>query len=97
MAIDVSVQYNGGFFPDIIMLTLLCDYIGEPFRYHEDFLSLQQIFPPKYFDNFPPEGGCSECLDTFRFFVNRVTGKVVLYNSIAMYTIDTVSNIRYYT
>ena len=33
MAINVvSVQYNGGFFPDYILLTgLLCDYTGEPF------------------------------------------------------------------
>ena len=27
----VSVQYNGGFLPEIILLTLLGDYIGEPF------------------------------------------------------------------
>ena len=30
MAINVSVQYNGGLLPDIILLTL-CNYIGEPF------------------------------------------------------------------
>ena len=30
MVINVSVQYNGGLLPDIILLTL-CDYIGEPF------------------------------------------------------------------
>ena len=30
MVINVSVQYNGGLLPDIIVLTL-CDYIGEPF------------------------------------------------------------------
>ena len=30
MAIDVSVQYNGGFLPEIILLTQ-CDNIGEPF------------------------------------------------------------------
>ena len=27
----ISVQYNGGLLPVIILLTLLCDYIGEPF------------------------------------------------------------------
>ena len=26
------------------------------------------MFPPKSFDFFPPEGGCSEGLDAFRFF-----------------------------
>ena len=30
MVVNVSVQYNGGFPPDIILLTLR-DYIGEPF------------------------------------------------------------------
>ena len=29
MVIDVSLQYNGGFLPEIILLTL-CDNIGEP-------------------------------------------------------------------
>ena len=53
MAINVSVQYNGGLLPDIMMLTR-CDYIGEPFRYHEEVLSLQPMFSPKSFDNFFP-------------------------------------------
>ena len=74
MAINVSVQYNGGFLPDIILLTLH-DYIGEPFGYHEEFLSLQPKFPPKSFGNFSSqggcsEGGCSEGLDAFRFLLN---------------------------
>ena len=30
MVINISVQYNGGLLPDIILSTL-CDYIGEPF------------------------------------------------------------------
>ena len=51
MAIDIGVQYNGGLFPNNIMLTR-CDYIGEPFCYHEEFLSLQPMFPTKYFDIF---------------------------------------------
>ena len=29
MVINISVQYNGGLLPDIILLTL-CDSIGEP-------------------------------------------------------------------
>ena len=49
MVINVSVQYNGGLLPDIILLTL-CDSIGEPFEYHVEFLSLQPMFPPKLFD-----------------------------------------------
>ena len=51
MVINVSVQYNGGLLPDIILWTL-CDYIiGEPFQYHVvELLSLQPMFPPKPFD-----------------------------------------------
>ena len=30
MAINKSVQYNGEYLPDIVLLNL-CDYIGEPF------------------------------------------------------------------
>ena len=30
MVINVNVQYNGGFLPEILLLTL-CDYIGESF------------------------------------------------------------------
>ena len=28
------------------------------------------MFSPKYFDNFSPEGGCSEGLNAFKFFLN---------------------------
>ena len=52
MAVDVGVQYNCGFLPDIILLTR-CDYIGEPFKFHEEFLSLQPMFPPKRFEYSP--------------------------------------------
>ena len=66
MAINVSVQYNGGLLPDIILLTL-CDFIGKPPSYFEQFLSLQPtMFPPKSFDFFPPECGCSKGLDNSR-------------------------------
>ena len=41
-AINVSVQYNSGLLPDIMTP---CDYIGEPFLYREEFLSLQPNVP----------------------------------------------------
>ena len=50
----VSVQYNGGLLPDIILSTR-CSYIEEPFRYHEEVLSLQPMFPPKPLDTLPLE------------------------------------------
>ena len=68
MAINVSVQYNGGLLFDIILLTR-CHYhrSGNPFQCHGDVLSLQ----PKRFDIFPPVWGDAqkdEGLDAFRDF-----------------------------
>ena len=48
MMINVSVKCNGGFLPEIILLTL-CDYVEELFLYHVEFFSLQPMFPPKPF------------------------------------------------
>ena len=64
MAINVSVQYNGGLLPDIILTvdpTLFPS--GNPFKCHEEVLYLQPLIQPtgKRFDIFPPlTGGCSE-------------------------------------
>ena len=41
MVINISVQYNGGLFPDIILLTQGYYHIGDPFKYHVEALSLQ--------------------------------------------------------
>ena len=46
MAINVSVQYNGGLLPDIILMR------GNPFKCHEEVLYLQPMIPPKRFDIF---------------------------------------------
>ena len=64
MLINVSVHYNGGLRPDIVILLTLCDSIGEPFYYHVEFSSLQPMFPPKPFHQL-------EGLGTFKFsFIN---------------------------
>ena len=66
MAINVSVQYNGGLLPGIKLLLLPS---GNPFKCHEEVLYLQPMIPPKRFDIFSPlTGGCSEGLGAFRFF-----------------------------
>ena len=54
MEINVSVQYNGGLLPDI-RLSTRCNYIGESFRYHEEVLFLQPMFPHKPLDIVPLE------------------------------------------
>ena len=62
MAINVSVQYSGGFLPDMIQLDdPMLFQSGNPFKCHEEVLYLQPLIPPKRFDNFSPlTGGCSE-------------------------------------
>ena len=55
MASNVSVQYNGGFLPDIILLTQCLLLSGNPFKCHEEVLYFQLLLiPPKRFDIFPP-------------------------------------------
>ena len=43
----------------------------NPFKCHEEVLSLQPIIPPKRFDIFPLTGECSEGLDAFIFFFKQ--------------------------
>ena len=59
MAINVSLQYNGGLLLDIISLTQCCYYhrSGNPFKCHEEVFYLQPMIPPKCFDIFPPDWG----------------------------------------
>ena len=71
MAINnVSVQNNGGFLPDIILLAQ-CYYHrpGNSFKCHgEVWYYLQPMVPPlNVLTLFILTGGCSEGLDAFRF------------------------------
>ena len=55
MAINVSVQYNGGLLPDMYYTVdpmLLPS--RNPFKCHEEVLYLQPMIPPKRFDIFSP-------------------------------------------
>ena len=51
MAMNASVQYNGGFLPDIILDPMLLRS-GNPFKYLEEVLSLQPMIPPTCFGLF---------------------------------------------
>ena len=51
--------------------------LGNPFDTVKRFFTYTQ-YPPKYVDNFPPEGRCSEGLDALRFFLKIVVA-VELY------------------
>ena len=58
MAINVSVQYNGGLLPDIIRLLTQCyHHRGTRLNAMKRFLYLQPMIPPKRFDIFPPDWG----------------------------------------
>ena len=55
MAINVSVQYNGGLLPDIILLTQCYFHRGTRLNAMKSFfLYLQPLIPPKRFDIPPP-------------------------------------------
>ena len=68
MEINVRVQYNGGFLLDIILL-IRYGYIGNPFDTMKRFCLYSQCSHLSLYRHFSPEGGCSECLDAFRFFL----------------------------
>ena len=68
MAINVSVKYNGGLFPDIILLTQCYYHRGTRLNAMKRFLSLQPIISPKRFDTPPPDCGMlrrSRCIQIF--------------------------------
>ena len=52
MAINVSVQHNGGFLPDIILLTQCYYHRGTHLNAMQKFCTryLQPMIPPKRFD-----------------------------------------------
>ena len=68
--VSLSVQHNGGFLPDIILLTqcYMLLPLGNPFKCYEKVLYLQPMIPPKRFDIFPPDRGMlrrSRCVQIF--------------------------------
>ena len=72
MAINVNVQYNGGFLPDIILWTQCYLHRGTCLNAMKRFCSCSLLIPPKRFDIFPPiTGGCSEGLGVVRFFFKK--------------------------
>ena len=65
MAINVSVLYNGGLLPEIILFIQCYYHRGTRLNAMTMVLSLQPMIPPKGFDIFP-RVGCSEGLGAFR-------------------------------
>ena len=68
MAINVSVQRNGGFLPGIILLTQCYYHRGARLNATKRFCTCSPMIPPKRFDIFPPDGGMlkrSRCVQIF--------------------------------
>ena len=74
MAINVSVQYNGGLTVDPTLIPS-----GNPFKCHQEVFYLQSMISPKRFDIFSPCVGCSEGLDAFRFFFKQLLTVLRVY------------------
>ena len=65
--------------------------LGNPFKCHEDVLSLQTMIPPtKRFDISPPCVGCSEGLDAFRFFFKQTQIHILYVNTTSYSSISTM-------
>ena len=53
MAINLSIQYDGGFLPDIpYTVDPMLLPLGDPIKCEEEVLSLQPMIAPKGFDRF---------------------------------------------
>ena len=71
MAINVSVQYNGGLLPDIILLTQCYYHQGTRSNVLKKFCFCS-LWCHLNVLTFPPLiGGCSEGLGAFRFFLKK--------------------------
>ena len=71
MAINVRVQHNGGFLPDIKIIDPMLLLSGNPLKCHKEVLSLQPMIPLNVLTFSPLTRGCSEGLDAFKFFFKR--------------------------
>ena len=70
MAIDVSVQYNCGFLPGIMLLTRCYYHRGARLNAMKRFCICSLCSNLNVSDIFSSlTGGCSEGLDAFRFFL----------------------------
>ena len=72
IAINVSVQHNGGLLPDIILLTQCYYHRGTRLNAIKRFCIYLQPMMPNVLAFPPLTGGCSEGLDAFRFFFKKI-------------------------
>ena len=68
---DVSVQYNGGFLADIILLALCYYHRGTQLNVMKMFCLCSLCTHVNVLTILPLSGGCSEGLDAFGFFFKQ--------------------------
>ena len=71
MAINVNVQYNGGFLPDIILWTQCYLHRGTCLNAMKRFCICSLLIPPKRFDTFSNITGGLRVLTRFPFLCRR--------------------------
>ena len=69
MAINVSVQYNSEFLPDIILLTQCYYHRGTRLNAMKKFCLCSLCSHLNILTFLPPSGGCSKGLDAFKIFL----------------------------
>ena len=69
--INVGVQHNGGFLPDIILLTQSYYHRGTRFNAMKRFRLCSLSFYLNVLTFSSLTGGCSEDIDAFIFFINK--------------------------
>ena len=81
MVIDVSVHHNGLWVsPRYYTVDSMLLPSGNSFKCYEEVLYLQPMIPPRRFDIFSPDWGCSEGLDAFRFFFEVLVLLIISIN-----------------
>ena len=71
MAINLGVQYNGGFLPDMILLTQCYHHWRTRLNAMKRFCLCSLSSHLNVLTFSPLSGGCSEGLDAFRFFFKQ--------------------------
>ena len=72
MATNVSVQFNGVFLPNIILLTLLYYQRGIRLNATKRFAFAAYVPTQTFWQFFPLSRGCSEWLDAFSLFLTKM-------------------------
>ena len=81
MAINViSVQYDDGFLPDIILSTLCYHHRGTRLNAIKNFCRCSLFSHLNVLTIFPRHGGCSEGLDPLRLFLYNEYLNPIKYN-----------------